>query len=109
MAVAWQIGAQIVSRYVVGGHYTAYGVVGSFIAMMLWVYCASILLFLGAQLVQVLGHPEENVVDPAFAVEQETEPVDASPARGIQFGADGANGSRGADGNPASRSSNIAQ
>ena len=47
VAVAWQIGAQIVSRYVVGGHYTAYGVVGSFIAMMLWVYCASILLFLG--------------------------------------------------------------
>ncbi len=47
VAVSWQIGAQIVSRYIVGGHYTAYGVVGSFIAMMLWVYCASILLFLG--------------------------------------------------------------
>ena len=62
VAGSWQIGAQIVSRYIVGGHYTAYGVVGSFIAMMLWVYCASILLFLGAQLVQVLGHPEENVI-----------------------------------------------
>ena len=61
VALSWQIGAHIVSRYIVGGHYTAYGVVGSFIAMMLWVYCASILLFLGAQLVQVLGHPEENV------------------------------------------------
>ncbi len=53
-------GRRSFSRYIVGGHYTAYGVVGSFIAMMLWVYCASIILFLGAQLVQVLGHPEES-------------------------------------------------
>jgi len=64
VAVVWQLGAQIVSRFVVGGKYTTvYGVVGSFIAMMLWVYCASILLFLGAQLVQVLGHPEESPED----------------------------------------------
>jgi len=26
---------------------------------LLWIYCASSLLFLGAQLVQVLDHPEE--------------------------------------------------
>jgi membrane protein len=64
VAVVWQMGAQVVSRFVVGGKYTtAYGVVGSFIAMMLWVYCASILLLLGAQLVQVLGHPEESPED----------------------------------------------
>jgi membrane protein len=62
VAVVWQVGSQIVSRFIVGGHYTAYGVVGSFIAVMLWVYCASILLFVGAQLVQVLGHPEEEVL-----------------------------------------------
>ncbi|MEX0978317.1 MAG: YihY/virulence factor BrkB family protein [Pirellulales bacterium] len=62
VAIIWQVGSQIVSRFIVGGHYTAYGVVGSFIAVMLWVYCASILLFLGAQLVQVLGHPEEDVL-----------------------------------------------
>ena len=60
VAIVWQIGSQILSRFLVGGRYTAYGVVGSFIIMMLWVYCASILLFLGAQLVQVLGHPEEG-------------------------------------------------
>jgi membrane protein len=77
VAVSWQIGAQIVSRYVVGGHYTAYGVVGSFIAMMLWVYCASILLFLGAQLVQVLGHPEENVIVDAPVVADVTRPQKA--------------------------------
>jgi membrane protein len=60
VAAIWQIGSQLISRFLVGGRYTAYGVIGSFIIMMLWVYCASILLFLGAQLVQVLGHPEEN-------------------------------------------------
>jgi membrane protein len=63
VAIVWQIGSQIMSRFLVGGHYvTAYGVVGSFIAVMLWVYCASILLLLGAQLVQVLGHPEEEPI-----------------------------------------------
>jgi membrane protein len=59
VALVWQLGSQAVSRFIVGGNYSAYGVVGSFIAMMLWVYCASILLFFGAQMVQVLGHPEE--------------------------------------------------
>src|SRR5262249_21357145 len=59
VAIVWQVGCQVVSWFVVGGTYTAYGVVGSFIAMMLWVYCASILLYFGAQLVQVLGHPDE--------------------------------------------------
>jgi membrane protein len=59
VALVWQLGSQTVSWFIVGGNYSAYGVVGSFIAMMLWVYCASILLFFGAQMVQVLGHPEE--------------------------------------------------
>lgn len=60
VAIVWQLGSQLVSRFIVGGNYSAYGVVGSFIAMMLWVYCASIVLFLGAQLVQVLGHPHND-------------------------------------------------
>ncbi len=61
VAVVWQLGSQLVARFIVGGNYSAYGVVGSFIAIMLWVYCASILLFLGGQLVQVLGHPDEGL------------------------------------------------
>ncbi len=60
VAIVWQIGGQVVSRLLIGGNYSAYGVVGSFIAMMLWVYYASIVLFLGAQLVQVLGNPENG-------------------------------------------------
>jgi membrane protein len=62
VALIWQLGSQVVARFIVGGNYSAYGVVGSFIAMMLWVYCASILLLLGAQMVQVLGHPESNAI-----------------------------------------------
>jgi len=58
-ALVWQIGSQLLSRFIVGGNYSAYGVVGSFIAVMLWVYCASVLLYLGAQMVQVLSHPVE--------------------------------------------------
>jgi membrane protein len=85
VAVSWQIGAQIVSRYIVGGHYTAYGVVGSFIAMMLWVYCASILLFLGAQLVQVLGHPEESTITPPAIAPAATNGKENSP-QGIHLG-----------------------
>jgi membrane protein len=65
VAIVWQIGSQILARFVVGGNYSAYGVVGSFVAMMLWVYFASILLFLGGQLVQVLGHPEPEMPDSA--------------------------------------------
>jgi membrane protein len=67
VAVVWQVGAAILSRFFIGGHYSAYGVVGSFIVIMLWVYCASTLLLLGAQLVQVLGHPEENTLEPAIS------------------------------------------
>ena len=56
-AVVWQIGNELLSRFMTGGRYSAYGVVGSFIVVMLWVYCASFLLYLGGQFVQVLGNP----------------------------------------------------
>lgn len=65
VAIVWQIGSQVLSRYIAKGNYSAYGVVGSFIVVMLWVYCASMLLYLGAQLVQVLGHPENHDDTPA--------------------------------------------
>lgn len=60
VAVAWYVGSQVLAYIVVARDYTAYGVVGSFIAVMLWVYCASCLLFLGGQLVQVMTNPEQN-------------------------------------------------
>ena len=64
-AVVWQIGNELLSRFMTGGRYSAYGVVGSFIIIMLWVYCASVLLYLGGQLVQVLGNPQDLASQPA--------------------------------------------
>jgi membrane protein len=64
VAVAWQLSSRLVARFVVGTNYSAYSVVGSFIAILLWVYCASSLLFLGAQLVQVLGNPDPTPATP---------------------------------------------
>ena len=58
VAVLWQLGSQLLAYFIVARNYNAYGVVGSFIALMLWTYCASCLIFLGAQLVQVLEHPD---------------------------------------------------
>jgi uncharacterized BrkB/YihY/UPF0761 family membrane protein len=75
VAVVWQFGSQLLSRFILGGNYSAYGVVGSFIAVMLWVYCASVLLYVGGQLVQVLGHPYEP---PPAAEKQASQP--AQPA-----------------------------
>lgn len=52
VAVLWQIGQQILEIFVIGDKYNAYGVVGSFIAVMLWMYYACSALFLGAEFVQ---------------------------------------------------------
>jgi membrane protein len=68
VAFSWQLGSQVLAKFIIGGNYSAYGVVGSFIAVMLWVYYASILLLLGAQLVQVLGHPQNQLTPPPGGV-----------------------------------------
>jgi hypothetical protein len=56
--------------------------------MMLWVYCASIILFLGAQLVQVLGHPDESTVGAAVSRPAATD-AEGQPAGGIKIGKNG--------------------
>jgi membrane protein len=56
VAVVWEIGQMVIVPLVIGQKYSAYGVVGSFIAIMLWMYGASAVLFLGAELVKVLHH-----------------------------------------------------
>ena len=57
VAIVWQIGSQVLAAIVVARNYTAYGVVGSFIAVMLWVYCAMTLIYFGGQFVEVLENP----------------------------------------------------
>lgn len=54
-AVAWEIGRQLLANYVIGQRYgSAYGVVGSFLAIMLWAYYAVSVLFFAAEFIQAL-------------------------------------------------------
>ena len=57
VSIIWLIGQRLLVSFVIGDGYTAYGVVGSFIAIMLWAYYASAALFLGAEFVQALSTP----------------------------------------------------
>jgi membrane protein len=54
VSIVWQIGTHVLTRIVISSKYSAYGVVGSFVAIMAWMYYASIVIFLGAELVQVI-------------------------------------------------------
>lgn len=55
-AAIWEVGRQILSEVLIGTKYTsAYGVVGSFIGLMLWCYYAVAVLLLGAEYIQVIG------------------------------------------------------
>jgi membrane protein len=58
--VAWEIGRQLMTLFLVGNSYTAYGVVGSFILMMLWFYYASNVLLFGAEFVEVCSRAATN-------------------------------------------------
>jgi membrane protein len=51
--IAWEIGRQLLALLIVSKSYTAYGVIGSFIILMLWFYYASLVLLFGAEFVQV--------------------------------------------------------
>ncbi len=60
VAVIWRIGLLVLTPFLIGEKYSAYGVVGSFIAIMIWMYYASAVVFLGAEFVQVLCRRSGN-------------------------------------------------
>jgi len=54
-ALAWEVGRQVLANYVIGNRYaSAYGILGTFLAIMLWAYYAVSVLFFCAEFVQVL-------------------------------------------------------
>lgn len=53
-ASTWEIGRIVLAAFLISDNYSAYGVVGSLLAVMLWAYYASSVLFLGAEYVQVI-------------------------------------------------------
>ena len=62
-AVLWEIGRQALAAYVLHLNYpSAYGIIGSFIAVMLWAYYAALVLLFGAEYVRAIG--EERVKVP---------------------------------------------
>jgi membrane protein len=55
-AVVWEAGRQLLASYLIGSKYTnAYGVVGSFLAVMVWMYYANTVLLIGGEYVQVVS------------------------------------------------------
>jgi len=60
-AVIWEIGRQLLAAFLVGNKFGAYGLVGSFLAILLWIYYVAALLFFGAEFVQVL-HKRRSAV-----------------------------------------------
>jgi membrane protein len=62
VAVIWELGRVILGFFLIGMRYTsAYGVIGSFIAILLWCYYGMSIFFFGAEYVQVLQRRREFV------------------------------------------------
>jgi membrane protein len=54
-AVGWEIGRQGLALWLVRTDYgSAYGIIGSFLGIMLWLYFASVVVFLGAEYIQAV-------------------------------------------------------
>jgi membrane protein len=54
-AIVWAIGKAILLSFLIGEKYSAYGVIGASIGVMLWFYYASAVVFLGAEVVRALA------------------------------------------------------
>ncbi len=53
-AIVWEASRQVLTLFLFGENYSAYGVVGSIMALMLWLYFAVNVLFVGAEYVHTV-------------------------------------------------------
>jgi uncharacterized BrkB/YihY/UPF0761 family membrane protein len=62
VAGLWEIGRVVLANLVIGEHYTALGVVGSFLGILVWIFYNNLALLTGAVLIRVIAGqtPEEN-------------------------------------------------
>ena len=61
VSIIWEAGRQFLGAFLIGMKYTtAYGAVGSFIALLLWFYWGVTILFFGAEYVKVLSHRHQR-------------------------------------------------
>jgi membrane protein len=70
--IAWEIGRQLLALFLIGGSYSAYGVVGSLIVLMLWCYYGSLVLLFGAEFVEINGRMYEMRREAATPAGKET-------------------------------------
>jgi membrane protein len=59
-AIVWALGRSVLLSLLVGQQYSAYGVVGALMGIMIWFYYASAVVFLGAEFVHALGPAGER-------------------------------------------------
>lgn len=53
-AAVWKLGQRLLAALLIGDNYSPYGVIGAFLAVMLWLYYSSAVLFLGAEITWVV-------------------------------------------------------
>ncbi len=62
-ATLWELGRQLLAVFIVGDRLpTAYGLIGSFIAVMIWTYYAMVVVLLGAAFTRVTNEQASEVV-----------------------------------------------
>ncbi len=59
-AILWEISRQALTVMLMGKKFTAYGIVGSLLALMLWIYIASSIFFFAAEYVRVISMDEKQ-------------------------------------------------
>lgn len=59
-AVIWELGRIALTAIVIGKTYSAYGVLGAFLAIMLWAYYAMCVIFFGAEFTQVISEQSDS-------------------------------------------------
>lgn len=60
-AGVWEIGRMALTALVIGRRYSAYGVIGAFLAIMLWAYYAVSVIFVGAEFAQTFAEDVAKV------------------------------------------------
>lgn len=68
VAIIWEVGRHVLCYFLIGMRYTsAYGTIGSFIALLLWFYWGVTILFFGAEYLQVLTQQRKGKVFSMFS------------------------------------------
>jgi membrane protein len=69
--IMFEVGNQLIGLYLAyGGATSAYGAAGSLIALLLWAYYSSLILFFGAELTQVWARMSGRRIEPAENAER---------------------------------------